>query len=352
MRTSQRAAASRSFAAILCTLVAACSGGGGGGASPASAAITPVATTNPAPSSPTFCSGCVGPASMGYNFDTGIAAGPIAAAPPGSFGSAPAQLATATAASFDGKSGGYPANVTFPLIATSLKSASPGMGAAPSPDATLTIVGSPGAATNFQLVIPSINVNANFSSIEGLLGNSSGWTWGYSYVVAGAWRYSTPGPQSASFYSFGYETPGAAMPTTGTGQFAGLASGYVFQTNSSTILGTEVDGKAALSVNFSSGQVTGSLTQMQQWDGMPYNGPQTFLPWNDVSLTANLAPGTNRFSGTAAATSAPGTSFSMAGSATGHLDGAFYGPTAQNVGAVWSLSDGSKSAIGALAAKQ
>ena len=92
MRTSQRAAASRPFAAILCTLVAACSGGGGGGASPASAAITPVATTNPAPSSPTFCSGCVNPASMGYNFDTGIAAGPIAAAPPGSFGSAPAQL--------------------------------------------------------------------------------------------------------------------------------------------------------------------------------------------------------------------------------------------------------------------
>jgi hypothetical protein len=37
---------------------------------------------------------------------------------------------------------------------------------------------------------------------------------------------------------------------------------------------------------------------------------------------------------------------SLSGSATGHLDGAFYGPAAQNVGAVWSLSDGMKSALG------
>jgi hypothetical protein len=229
------------------------------------------------------------------------------------------------------------------------------MSAAPSPDATLTIVGAPGNKTNFQLVIPAVNVNANFSSIENLVSNIDGWTWGYSYVVAGRWgvRSGETGPiQSFSAYSFGYETPGTAVPTTGTAQFAGIASGNVFQANNGTILGTTVDGKANISVSFSSGQVTGSLTQMQQWDGVPVSGPQNFLPWNDVSLNASIAPGTNRFNGTTAAASSPGTSFSLSASATGNINGAFYGPAAQNLGAVWSLSDGSKSALGALAAKQ
>jgi hypothetical protein len=187
-----------------------------------------------------------------------------------------------------------------------------------------------------------------------MLGNSSGWTWGYSYVVAGSWGAGTSQGtlHSNSFYSFGYETPASGMPTTGVAQFAGIASGNVYQTNNGTILGTTVDGKANLSVNFSSGQVTGSLTHMQQWDGIPYSGSPAYVPWNDVSLNASIASGTNKFSGTAAATSAPGTSFSLPASATGHLDGALYGPAAQNIGAVWSLSDGSKSALGALAAKQ
>ncbi len=312
------------------------------------------APTTSTTASPTFCGGCVGPASMGANSDTGIAAGPIAAPLPASFGSAPAQIATSTTPTFDGSSGGYPANVTFPLIATSLKSASPGMSAAASPGATLTVVGAPGNTTSFQLVIPSINVNANFTSGESITANSSGWTWGYSYVIAGSWAQGSGNSgllQSNSTYSFGYETPVSGMPTTGTAQFSGLASGFVYQASNSTILDTEVDGKANLSVNFSSGQVTGSLTQMQQWNGVPYSAAPAYLPWNDVSLNANIAPGTNRFSGSTAATSAPGTSFSLAGSATGHVDGAFYGPAAQNLGAVWSLSDGSKSVIGALAAK-
>jgi hypothetical protein len=287
---------------------------------------------------------------MGSNYDTGIAAGPIAAPPPASFSSAPAQLATSGSPTFDKSSGSYVTNVTFPLISINLKSSSPDLSAVPSPDATFTVNSS--TPTNFQIVIPSINVNANWSSIENIVANSSGWTWGYSYVAVGSWatRSGGSGPlQSNSFYSFGYETPGSGMPTTGNAQFAGIASGNVFLTNNGTILSTEVDGKANVSVNFSSGQLTGSLTQMQQSNGLSTGGN---LPWNDVSLNANIAPGTNRFSGTAAATSAPGTSFSLAGSATGHVDGALYGPTAQNLGAVWSLSDGSKSAIGALAAKQ
>jgi len=51
-------------------------------------------------------------------------------------------------------------------------------------------------------------------------------------------------------------------------------------------------------------------------------------------------------------TSAPGTTFSASSSATGHIDGALFGPASQNIGAVWSLSDGTVSAMGTIAGKQ
>jgi hypothetical protein len=155
--------------------------------------------------------------------------------------------------------------------------------------------------------------------------------------------------QSSTALSFGYETPGSSMPKTGTANFTGLASASVFKPASGTILETSISGNANLSADFSSGQVTGALTQMKQYDGLG-TSPYHFLQWNDVSLNASIAPGSNRFSGSTAATSAPGTGFSLAGSATGHIDGAFYGPAAQNLGAVWSLSDGSASALGTIAA--
>jgi hypothetical protein len=336
---------------IACAPITACSGGGGGSAPVTS---TPVVTQSaPTPATPTFCSGCVGPTSNGYNYDTGIASGPIAAPVPASFGTAPTQMALAGGPSFDGKSGSYPANVTFPLISTSLKQASPGISAVASPDATLTVISSSANSQNLQLTIPSLNLNVNVNFGEGIVTNIDGFTGGNSYVVWGGWdlRPNSNGPiQSNSEFVFGYETPASAMPATGTASYSGLATGSVFKQGNGTIIETQVTGTGNLSANFSSGQVTGALVSMQQNDGFGFS-PSHNLQWNDVALNANIAPGSNRFSGTTAATSAPGTGFSLAGSATGHIDGAFYGPAAQNVGAVWSLSDGAISAIGTLVGK-
>lgn len=142
--------------AMSCALAAACSGGGGGGGAISIAASAP-AVASAAPAAPTFCNGCVGPPSLGYNYDTGIAAGTIAAPAPASFGSAPAQIAVPEGPTFDGSSGSYPANVTFPLVSTSLTSASPGMSAAASQGATLTVISTSANSQNLQLVIPSLN---------------------------------------------------------------------------------------------------------------------------------------------------------------------------------------------------
>ena len=157
--------------------------------------------------------------------------------------------------------------------------------------------------------------------------------------------------KSVTEYVFGYETPSSSMPTTGSATFSGSAQASVFKTIGTDIQVTGLDGagaygNAAFSVNFASGQVGGAFTNMHYYD--PSTGK--YLPWNDVTATANIATGTNRFSGGTAAASAPASVMSLSGSATGHIDGAFYGPSAQNLGAVWSLSDGSGSAIGTVVA--
>ena len=328
---------------LACALTAACSGGGGYN-SPAPATAAATASTSTSASTASASS-----SNFGTTFGTGLT-GTVAAPVAASFGTGSRQTATSTTPTFDGSNGAYPANATFPLIATSLQSASSGLTATAPQDATLTVISTNANSANFQIVIPSLNVNTTLTYHTNIVQNIDGLNWGYSYVNAGMWSQATSSGvlQSATAFSSGYETPPSAVPTTGSASFAGYATAYVYKPNSGAIMGVYVDGTANLAVNFSSGQVTGALTQMREEGGLASIGP---TPWNDVSLNASIAAGSNRFSGTAAATSAPGTAMGLSGSATGHIDGGFYGPAAQNLGAVWSLNDGTGSAVGTVVAK-
>ena len=116
------------LAALGCAFSTACSSGGGGGTSQA---VSTGTSTNM-----TSTTQGIGTAA----FDTGIA-GSVAAPAAATFGAGPAQLATSGGPSFDGSSGSYPSNVTFPLIISSLQKTSTGLSPAPSdPGATLTLV--------------------------------------------------------------------------------------------------------------------------------------------------------------------------------------------------------------------
>jgi hypothetical protein len=111
-----------------------------------------------------------------------------------------------------------------------------------------------------------------------------------------------------------------------------------------------LSGNAHVSVDFASTAVTGSLTGMTVTDA----GSSARTPWNDVTFSGNFRGAT--FNGTAATGSAPAGAgaYGLSGAATGRFDGEFYGPTAQEVGAVWSLhestADGGKSALGVFGA--
>jgi hypothetical protein len=49
---------------------------------------------------------------------------------------------------------------------------------------------------------------------------------------------------------------------------------------------------------------------------------------------------------------APGGSSTMVGTGTGTIEGKFFGPSAQEAGAVWTLFDGTRAAIGTLSGKR
>jgi hypothetical protein len=176
----------------------------------------------------------------------------------------------------------------------------------------------------------------------------------FSYVGFGDWAApsSIPGRiDEWSFILFGYETPASAMPASGTASYSGpgKVSGVIFNSDIHSTLG--LTGDASFSVDFASGRITGALTKNTASDFrcIPY-------PFPDVTVDAKIAAGTNRFSGTTAASpqsamptgSTP--SIIPANSATGTINGGFYGPAAQNLGAIWTLSDGHTNVLGTVGA--
>lgn len=165
-----------------------------------------------------------------------------------------------------------------------------------------------------------------------------------NWTTYGSWYSFAPQTRTLAKFVTGYATPAAAVPTTGTATFSGSAQGTVLYPDpagQSGIGGSYISGDASLQADFANGSMTGSLTNMTSGSG----------PWNSVSLLGAISGGQNYFSGTSAATSAPGTNQSLNGSATGTFAGMFFGPAAQELGAVWTLSDGKSTAFGTIAAK-
>jgi len=180
-----------------------------------------------------------------------------------------------------------------------------------------------------------------------------------SYIALGFWSagHNNNSAQNGpvGVFLLGYETPLSAMPTTGQGSYSGQVFGLVYAPINGHVMEASLEGMANLSADFTSGKIAGAFTGIHYdggyTDGTANQPAQHVVgPWNDVSINAAIAAGSNRFSGATAVTSAPQNPFSLAGSATGHVDGAFFGPAAQAVGAVWTLSDGTTSAIGGIAA--
>ena len=328
---------------LACSLAAACASGGGG----------PV---QPGPQPPPSAQPVMGP-----YWDAKLS-GTVARPEPASFSAEPTPDQTIRKEvlneyfdpGFD-----YMLGEDFPLLSTSLKASTSGLSAVSANDGARVSFRTEEGITTADLFIPQLNIAPSIAFIVPDLVKMNDVL---SYVVLGMWaEHTTDAYKNITAFAFGYETPHDLMPKSGTATFRGNVGGTVFKPVDGKIDAAYVRGQSQFSVDFASGAVNGSFTGMKQTGliasdpggtGSLMGGNQGTVPWNDVSVTANIAGGTNRFSGTTAASSSPNTVFSLTGSATGSIDGAFYGPFTDNIGAIWSLSDGTGSAIGTVGAQR
>jgi hypothetical protein len=199
------------LAAVGVALLTSACGGGGGGIAPATGI-----TGNP----PSPVSGGTGNI---IGTDTGVS-GSVGTPAPASFGAAPlpTQIAISGGPTFDGSSGSFPSNVSFPAAATSLQFQShwdyDSVGAwavTTSQSATVTVISTSATSASVQLIVPAVNLNTTINFNQNLVSDIHGVTWGLSYVALGAWTDPAGGVPTFSEFLFGYETPAASMPTSG-----------------------------------------------------------------------------------------------------------------------------------------
>jgi hypothetical protein len=109
-------------------------------------------------------------------------------------------------------------------------------------------------------------------------------------------------------------------------------------------------GTASFEANFGTRLISGTVIGLMVPDSV--NGIPTgnVRPWNDFAFSSTIAG--NSFGGNTRVTTTPGGITSLAGNATGTVEGKFFGPGAQEAGAVWTLFDGAKAAIGTLSGKR
>ena len=250
---------------------------------------------------------------------------------------------------------GPAAGTVLPLLQTTLVIDNDGIDADPSASAAGGTATAQGSALNVNLLHP----HAGLAGMHGYAGEADtfddanlDWTRAGYWSTGGVWDYHEDEIRHRGVFVTGYETPAAAMPTIGTATYSGKAQGSVFYpaTASSGALlcncgEVGVSGTATFTADFANRTLVGALTNM--WaGGDPWNDDPNGGSWNNVAFSSTIVG--SGFSGTASVTSAPSGLYSLGPSATGTVEGRFFGPGAEEAGAVWTLFDGTRSAIGTL----
>jgi hypothetical protein len=237
---------------------------------------------------------------------------------------------------------------------------------------TLTVTGTQVVNGQTQAVldlnIPEIGVNAtNLSASNSAVTLSDGRRLVFglgalNYSLYGVWAVTPDAVGDASssvataVFLSGYQTPNSGVPTgtatyNGNNATTGTTGGVVgiafAPSATNTLASGAIQGQANMAVNFSTGAVSGSLTNMT----VSVAGGAT-APWNNVSLSGSLSG--SALSGTTGSSGTPPSGLmSFDASSTGTFNGALFGPNGQELGAVWTLYDPTglhKSAVGVIGA--
>ena len=179
-----------------------------------------------------------------------------------------------------------------------------------------------------------------------------------NYTMTGAWNAVNDGtarPVCTSMFVTGFQTPSANMPASGQATYlgngtSGNVSGELYTLTSAAQTGTITGSSSSFTVNFGSGQVTGTLSGLMATPVSAAGVVGTPQNWNQINITGNLSGAA--LSGSTSTPSQPAGSLGFAANSTGTIGGALFGPNAQELGAVWSLQDplGFRTAFGVVSA--
>ena len=135
---------------------------------------------------------------------------------------------------------------------------------------------------------------------------------------------------------FGHRTPLAEMPTSGTATYRGKVVGDVLTNNSVRSLTGGID----MDVNFTTGLMDMTLaTQIRE--GSDNAGGTTFLDYKTLSGSGVLSD-----------TTFDGSLNELGGDAVGSYQGAFFGPSANEVGGTFEFGDSASYAAGAFTGRK
>ncbi|HET7832770.1 MAG TPA: transferrin-binding protein-like solute binding protein, partial [Gallionella sp.] len=214
--------------------------------------------------------------------------------------------------------------------------------------------------------VPALTPQANgmlASSFTGVASNGQpvavtayGQEVGLTYSNFGAW-FMTPlatgqQPYIASAWAGGTQFT-TTMPTTGTATYNGISRGAAIVDTAGTWIGFDLTGNLALTASFtpSGGAITGSITGIT---ATTVFAGQTFTAgsFNDIALSGTITG--NGFSGTAVAGTVPAGNapIAIAPDTAGTTAGHFYGPAANEVTGVWTMSTPTAFVAGSFGAKQ
>jgi hypothetical protein len=158
----------------------------------------------------------------------------------------------------------------------------------------------------------------------------------------------------------GFQTPASNVPTSGQATYLGDGTAGAKGSMQGLIFtgppfpyhppGTISGSANSFSVNFGSGQVTGTLSGLTATPVSQAGVAGAPQAWNQINISATLSGAV--LSGNTSTTAPPSGGLGFGAGSTGKFDGALYGPNGEELGAVWSLRDPatSNTAFGVVAA--
>jgi hypothetical protein len=152
----------------------------------------------------------------------------------------------------------------------------------------------------------------------------------WNYQTYGVWLQQTGQTTfTAGAISAGAATPGNAVPLSGTGNFSGIATGFYINPG-----GTAFATAATMTADVDFFGRTVDFRTVSTMTNPLDGSPGGLNPNLDINMSnVNYASGSSQFGGTV----------QSAGGMTGRVNGRFFGPAAQEIGGVYSLTGGALS---------